>query len=214
MLNGCRLIVFLVLSSYHAVAQDEWELKTERDGVKVYQKEVQDSRIKALKVICEYASTPAIILAVLMDVENGTEWIYHTKSCKLIRQVSPLELYYYSEVSLPWPVENRDFVAHLTATVDRRSNVVTVNGPAVPGHVPQKKGIVRINHSKGMWIITPIEEKLVHVEYTLQVDPGGNLPAWLVNMFAAEGPIQSFKKLRDVLNNPKYQQAESGNEGR
>jgi hypothetical protein len=208
MLNRCRLTIFFVLSSYHVLAQKEWELKTERDGIKVYQKGVQDSKIKALKVICEYASTPAIILAVLMDVENGTEWIYHTKSCKLIRQVSPLELYYYSEVSLPWPVENRDFVAHLTATVDRRSNVVTVNGPVVPDYVPEKKGIVRIHHSKGKWTITPIEKKMSRVEYTLQVDPGGNLPAWLVNMFAAEGPIQSFKKLKDMVNKPKYQQAD------
>jgi len=206
MLNRCRLTLCFVLISYHAIAQNEWELKTERDGVKVYQKEVQDSKIKALKVICEYASTPTTILAVLMDVENGTEWIYHTKSCKLIRQVSPLELYYYSEVSLPWPLENRDFVAHLTATVDRRSNVVTVNGPVVPGYVPEKKGIVRINHSKGMWIITPVEKNLIRVEYTLQVDPGGNLPPWLVNMFAAEGPIQSFKKLKHMLNKPEYQQ--------
>jgi len=211
MLNRCRLTVFLVLSSYHTVAQNEWKLKTEKDGVKVYQKEVQDSKIKALKVICEYASTPAIILAVIMDVENGTDWIYHTKSCKLIKQVSPLELYYYSEIALPWPLENRDFVAHLTATVDKRSNVVTVHGPVVPGHVAERKGIVRIRHSKGDWVITPIEKKAIRVEYTIHVDPGGNLPAWLINMFAAEGPIQSFKKLKDMLNHPKYQHAAFSN---
>ena len=131
--------------------------------------------------------------------------MYHTKSCTLLKQVSPSELYYYSEISIPWPAQNRDFVAHLIVKQDPQTRVVDVDGPAVPDFVPLKTGIVRIDHSIGKWVLTPATDNHVKVIYTLQVDPGGAIPAWLVNMFAAEGPIQSFKGLKLQLQKPAYQ---------
>jgi hypothetical protein len=35
--------------------------------------------------------------------------------------------------------------------------------------------------------------------YTFETDPGGNVPAWLVNSFADKGPFESFKKLGELL---------------
>ncbi|RVU00412.1 lipid-binding protein [Mucilaginibacter limnophilus] len=202
------IITILSLITSHTFAQTDWKLKTEEDGIKVYLAPVSGSRVKAVKVECEYNAGPAALVAVLMDVKNCTEWVYHTKSCVLVKQVSPSELYYYSKISLPWPVENRDFVGHLTVSHDLKTHVITVDGPAVPGFVPEKKSIVRIANSKGRWTITPTGKNHIRVEYVLQVDPGGNLPAWLVNMFAAEGPIQSFKNLKLQVEKPQYQNAQ------
>lgn len=199
--------MFLLLSWSNASAQRDWKLNTEKDGIKVYLANVPDSKIKAVKVLGEFKATPAVLVAVLMDVQHGTEWVYHTKSCRLIKQVSPSELYYYSEVSLPWPAQNRDFVAHLTVFENTKTHVITVNGPAVPGFVAERDGIVRIAHSEGQWIIMPRGIDRIDVQYTLQVDPGGSLPAWLVNTFAAEGPIQIFKKLKLQLQKQAYQNA-------
>ncbi|MCJ8211646.1 START domain-containing protein [Mucilaginibacter sp. RS28] len=187
-------------------AQTTWTLNTEKEGIKVYTSPVPDSKVKALRVECEYKTTLSQLVAVLLDVKGCTEWVYHTKSATLIKQVSPSELYYYSEINLPWPTENRDFVAHLIVQQNPDTKVVTMDGPAVPGFVAVKKGIVRIDHSKGRWVLTPSDGK-VKVEYTLHVDPAGAIPAWLVNLLAAEGPIQSFKALRTQLQKPQYQNA-------
>jgi len=201
------LALFLLLNWSPASAQRDWKLNTEKDGIKVYMAAVPDSKIKAVKVLAGFKATPAALVAVLMDVQHGTEWVYHTKSCRLVKQVSPSELYYYSEVSLPWPAQNRDFVAHLSVSENAKTHVVTIDGPAVPGFVAERDGIVRIGHSEGQWIITPHGNDQIDVQYTLQVDPGGSLPAWLVNTFAAEGPIQIFKKLKLQLQKPAYQNA-------
>ena len=80
--------------------------------------------------------------------------------------------------------------------------VVTINGPAVPGFVPEKEGIVRVNNSTGKWVITPLAQNQIKVEYTIHVDPGGTLPAWLVNMFATQAPMQMFKNLKEQLKKP------------
>jgi hypothetical protein len=38
----------------------------------------------------------------------------------------------------------------------------------------------------------------------LHVDPAGTLPSWLVNMFAAEGPVKIFKAIKVQLQKPVY----------
>jgi len=207
-LIAMRKIIYAILLLtllQKANAQQNWQLSTETSGIKVFSSTVADSKVKALKVECEFNATLSQLVTALLDVKTCTEWVYHTKSCVLLKQVSPSELYYYSEISIPWPAENRDFVAHLTVKQDPETKVVYVDGPAVPGFVPPKKGIVRIDHSIGKWILTPTANTHVKVVYTLQVDPGGAIPAWLVNMFAAEGPIQSFKGLKLQLQKPAYQ---------
>ncbi|WP_426672154.1 START domain-containing protein [Mucilaginibacter sp. McL0603] len=196
--------LLLVLGLNSASAQNDWKLSTEKDGIKVYTSMVSDSKVKAIKVECDLSATPSQLVALIMDVTTAPDWVYHVKSAKLVKQVSPAELYYYSEVSLPWPAQNRDFVAHLIVSQDPDTKVVTIDGPAVPGFVPVKKGIVRIDRSFGKWVITPTGSDQLHVEYSIHVDPGGSLPAWLVNIFATDAPLQIFKSLKTQMQKPIY----------
>jgi hypothetical protein len=197
------LLLFL-LNLAIANAEEPWALSTNKEGIKVYTRHVANSKIKAIKVECILNASAAQLVAVLMDINTCGEWVYHTKSTNLIKQVSPAELYYYSEVQVPWPVHNRDFIAHIKVTQDATTKVVTINAPCISDMVPVKDGIVRIEHSVGKWIITPIDNNQVKVEYTLHVDAGGSVPAWLLNMFITQGPTESFKKLKVQLQKPAY----------
>ncbi|WP_221392495.1 START domain-containing protein [Dyadobacter sp. NIV53] len=198
------LLLFFCFEITSVFGQSVWKLVTEEEGITVFSKVVPGSKIKALKVECILKSSASQLVELLLDVNTADQWVYRTKSCVLLKKVSASELYYYSEVSLPWPLENRDFVAHIAVSQHPATKVITVDAPAIPGWVEDKKGIVRINHSKGLWIITPIGKEKVKLEYTLQVDPGGIIPAWAVNMFAAQGPIESFKNMKKQLQLPRY----------
>jgi hypothetical protein len=200
------LILFFV--RIDVFGQNPWKLSVEREGIKIYTRVVPGSKVKAIKVECMLNATESQLVALLMDVNSSADWVYHTKSCVLIRQVSPSELYYYSEISVPWPAADRDFVAHLTVTQDPETKVVVINGPAVSGMVPEKKDVVRINNSTGKWVITPYGIDQLQVVYTLHADPGGSIPAWMVNMFATEGPLQIFRKMKIELQKPVYKNAE------
>ncbi|TDE10542.1 START domain-containing protein [Dyadobacter psychrotolerans] len=201
------IFFYLLFQVTLAAGQGKWQLITEKQGTKVYSKEVANSKIKAIKAECVLNSSASQLVTLLMDVPVAEQWVFHTKSCVLVKIISPSELYYYSEVSLPWPLENRDFVARIRVTQDPVTKIITVDAPAVPGWVPVKKDLVRISHSVGLWIITPLDKEHVKLEYSLQVDPGGVLPAWLVNAFAAQGPLESFKAMKEHLLLPKYKNA-------
>ncbi|MGV3601308.1 MAG: START domain-containing protein [Dyadobacter fermentans] len=182
-----------------AVAQDGWRRVAKRDGIQVYAKTVTDSKIKAMKAECALDAGVEDVVALLLDVNAAGQWVCHTKSCRLIRRISNTELFYHTEVSLPWPLDNRDFVTHLKVIRNATSDVVTVDAPAVPGVLPVKEGIVRVTHSVNRWHIRPLPNGKTWVEYMLQVDPGGHIPAHVVNMFASRAPIETFQNMRKVL---------------
>lgn len=199
------LFPFLILfSHYSASAQADWTLKRTNNGINIYTKTVSSSGLKGIKVKCSLPAKLSQMVALIMDVNAGEEWVYGTKSSTLLKKVSPSELYYYSEVDIPWPLSNRDFIAHLIVSQDPRTKVVTINGPTEANYLPVKKNIVRVNHSNGRWVLTPTKNNSIQIEYTLEVDPGGTIPVWLVNLFATSGPTETFKKMKVQIQKSQY----------
>src|SRR4051812_26894624 len=88
----------LLLNLNFALAQKGWTLASKKEGIQIYTASVPDSKVNAIRVECRLNARPTQIVALLMDVESAPKWIYHTKSCKLLKRISPSELYYYSEV--------------------------------------------------------------------------------------------------------------------
>src|SRR5476651_2223 len=127
-----RKILFITLMMIVQVipvsAQDDWKLQKDKDGIKVYSAAYPDSKVRAIKVVANYDASPQEIADIVMDINTATEWVSHLKSSSLIKRVSQNELYYYSEVSLPWPVANRDFVAHLTRYENAQTRAITIDG--------------------------------------------------------------------------------------
>ncbi len=187
------LITFLSANTF---SQNDWILKTDKEGIKVYTKNLENSSLKVSKTVCVIDAPLNKITAVLLDVNRAADWVYATKKSTLLKQLNPLELYYYSEVSVPWPASNRDYVVYMKVSQDEKTKAVSVVGENKPTYLPAVKNIVRIQQSYTKWSMTPLQNGQVQIEYYLQVDPGGIVPAWLINMFSTKGPFETFKNLR------------------
>lgn len=202
-----NLFVALLLCGY-AWAQGDWKLKTDKDDVQVYMKAEDNSSYKSVKTVTTLHTSLSAVSAILLDVLKTPDWVYGTKQCSLLKKESPTSLYYYAEMGMPWPVSNRDFVIRISLSQNPQSKIVTVLATNLPTYIPEKDGIVRIQRSSGKWTISPVGNGMVRVEYILQIDPGGSLPASIVNMFSYNGPFQSFKNLRTQVNKPEYAKAQ------
>ena len=196
--------IFSFFVSHECFSQKDWTLKTEKNGIKVYTKSFENSPFKAIKTVCTIDASLTKTTAVLLDIKNTGDWVYSTKSAVVLNQISPTELIYYSEINVPWPASNRDFIVRLKVTQDAKTKAVTLLADNLPNHLPTYKNIVRIPQSYSKWVIEPVNANQVKVEYVLQVDPGGSVPAWLINMFATRGPLESFVGLRSQVKKEKY----------
>jgi len=137
------------------------------------------------------------LVATIMNVENHYRWAYGTKSATILKRISKTEIIFYKEIASPSPASNRDIVMQLK--VRQANNTVRVEGVALPDFIPRKEGLVRVLVSNETWFITKLDERKIKIQYFLQIDPGGALPAFLVNLFAIKGPYESFENLKGIL---------------
>jgi len=202
MKNSCIRLAGLVLFSTFAsaaIGQYNWKLSKDEDGIKVYQSEVKHSKFKSIKVECTLDGTYDKLMSILNDVTNQKNWVYNNKNSSILQRISPNDFYYYSETYLPWPMTNRDAIIHLKMNKDSLDRFLKISAVSVPGYAPEKSGMVRVPRSDISWYVTMPSAKTISIVYIFDAEPGGSLPAWVVNMFTDKGPYESFKKLSELL---------------
>ncbi len=186
----------IILSGY---SQYKWKLSKDKDGIKVFLAENPRSKFKNIKVECTLQGTFDKLIAILTNVDHLKDWVYNTKTSYVIKRITPYDLYYYTETSIPWPMSNRDAIVHLRIMKDSLQRFVKVSAVSEPLYIPERDDKVRIPRSNVNWYVTMPARSTISIVYTFEADPGGNLPAWVVNSFADKGPYESFKKLSEIL---------------
>ena len=200
-------ICWLALQTQISKSQQNWELKTDKEGIKVYKSADSRSKFDQLKLECSVNASVSSLVAVLLDITNYPQWVYHTRKSTLLKKVSDQELFFYEQIESPFGASDRDLVVVIKIYQDQDSKIVHVTVTSVPDYIPQKKGFVRVPMSDEKWRITPVTKDLCKIDYHLEIDPGGSVPAWLVNQFSQKGPYESFRQLRKQVEAEKYRNA-------
>lgn len=198
----CLLLALLFVTSF--LRAQEWELKRNKDGIKVFVKEQPNTSIKALRFTTTVRADLQTIAAVLTHVEGFDDWVYASLESRTINRVSDGEVYYYALVDFPWPFDNRDLVLHSNFWQDKKTLALHSKTSSVPTMEKENDGIVRIKKTEIHWVFTPSSNGNVQVDYTLSSDPAGNIPAWMVNLAADQGPLQTMIKFKEMLEKEKY----------
>jgi hypothetical protein len=201
------LVMACILITSWNIQDNDWALRRESDGIKVYTRKSPGATVKEVRVTGVFTNSLSSIVSLLQDKESHPSWIYHCKSAKELKHVHNLEQYCYQEIELPWPCEDRDMVTNYKIQQDSSTKAITIYVTGVPDYIPEVPGLVRIRKVSAKWMIRPRPDKKVDVEYVVNVDPGGNIPAWLINMGVTEGPYDSLIKMKAKLQEKKYAQA-------
>jgi hypothetical protein len=96
-------------------------------------------------------------------------------------------------------VSDRDMVVRMKAEHQPGLTWAKIESLAMPDFIPLRKERVRVPRSKEVWEITSLTDKKIKISYYLQVDPGGSLPPFLVNLFVTKGPYETFENLKQLL---------------
>jgi hypothetical protein len=179
--------------------KNDWILKKEKDGINIYSRHSDISKFNDLRIEIDLPGNLSQLSSILLDVEKYPQWAYATKSSVLIKKISENEEIYYSEIEAPWPASNRDFYADMKVAIDDDSHSLTVTSVGMKDYQPEKKNLVRVPMSKAVWNISTKSDKTIHLQYILQVDPGGSIPGWILNIFGTKGPLETFENLKTKM---------------
>ncbi|HIQ14459.1 MAG TPA: hypothetical protein EYH38_02660 [Leucothrix sp.] len=201
-----KLLFVLCLLLSNIAYADNWQLTKEGEGIQVFTRATPGSAIKAFKGVVSIPARLTSIVAIIDDTSVYTRLFYNTKSAKELKKMGDMASYKYVVTALPWPAQGRDSIIHSVLKQDKQSKTIQITMQGVPKYLPLKPGLVRIKKMTGRWLLIP-EKESVKVVYEMNVDPGGNLPKWLVNSMSVDLPFSTLKNLRSLVKQAKYQKA-------
>jgi hypothetical protein len=197
-----KLLLILIVSFFQiSQAQEEWQLEKDKNGIVVYTRRGDGTKLKEYKGI---TVVDAPIKRVSAFINNVPEWEKVMYKCKegtpkVLKQVSKNEYYAYMEISSPFPASNRDVIVLYTNHSPENDGSILIEFKAQPNFIPEKKGIVRVPEVDGYWKLIPVSDTKTKVIHQSLSSPGGKVPAGLANTAAVEAPYSTLEKLKAIL---------------
>ena len=195
------ILFFLCLSTslfLNPVAED-WELTTEKEGIQVFTRFSETSNFKEVRIKLTIANDMNKLIAFLNDVPKYKSWVYKCIAAEELGREDAQNYTYYVETDMPFPLQNRDLVVKSKSWKDPVTGIVMSKSVAAQDVMPKKNGIVRIPAYESSWRIEPLGPNKTFIDYKVKTDPGGSLPAWIVNMGVTIGPVKTMQALRKEL---------------
>lgn len=174
----------------------DWTLEIEEEGVRVFTKVVEGEPIKATRAIAEFDASPERIAGILSDPSQSVQWMDRVSLSKMVRRIDANSFIVYNQISLPWPMDDRDLV--VTVDVKREEDRITMSMRNSPSEYPEQEGMIRMPKYVGTWILEPLPggRSLVTSESFSTV--GGSIPDWLLSG-AVESAKETMVNLREYL---------------
>lgn len=193
------MTLILCIHSIWGLAQSsECTLKKEKDGIRVYSCKSDTSKYHSLQADFSIHNTSIDQLEkFLLDIPNYVNWQYNTLEAEIVKQVSNNQITYRTLVDAPWPVENRELIVQFQSIKENSGEMNLVLHSTIAEFAPPKD-VVRVPFSKSRWYVKTAGTSL-DIKFELSIHPGGQVPYWLVNMVLAEGPYQSFRTLKKLM---------------
>jgi hypothetical protein len=195
----CSLLLFFLCTKAQVPDLKDSHLVKHKNGIEVYTATGGHGGLKLIKVSAEMTGSLERVKQIFTDIASQPEWVYGTRKAYLVKKQDENNLLYYNETGLPWPASNRDVVIRMMLETEPGLKKLVVRQEAEPGSVPANKGLVRVEHLSGLWRFTETGNNKLKATYSIDIDPGGSLPAFVVNMFVAKGPYETFIKLQQLL---------------
>ena len=115
-------------------------------------------------------------------------------------------------MNYPLKFQPREYLAAQRLSRIPGTNGLLVEVNAAPHKLPLSDCCIRVEHMQNTWRYTPVNDREIEIEYTVDVDDGGYFPYVLANLGAPYfvGGMLShmqgmFDKEREIAPNPQFQ---------
>lgn len=199
-------LIFILLSiiSFDLEAQSKWDIVKQTDDITVFTRKSENSKYKEVKITMTIKCTMNELVAALEDVDAHKDWVPYTIDSKMVKKDSDSEFYYYVSSDFPFPAKDRDVVIYYEREQAADSKVVITRSEAAPEVLPKSDGFVRVPVFSSTYVLTPLDDGIIDIEYLLKVSPGGKIPAWIINLGVTKGPIKTMESLIKLIDSGKY----------
>jgi len=203
------ILLSLVISAYHTTSHaqfsdnTQWIEKRNRHGIVVYTSKIEGSKYRAVRFKTNISGKLNSVIGLILDSTACSRWVEMCKESRIIETISETESYIYTYNDLPFPLKDRDVVAHVIWQLNAKTGQVTMTSNAVNGKTETTKAI-RLQNATAKWQFTPQNDDTILVEGYAHIDPNGPIPTWLNNMMLVKSPYKTMKSMHKVIASGAY----------
>ena len=194
------LVVSLV---WRFTGSNQWELKAESHGVKVYTLKSPGSDRVLYKANFRVRSSLSAIVAAFQD-PNACEGGSGCES-KMVKRIDDQLIYFYLKGTPSSWVRPRDVVVRTLTHQNAATKEVLVEVVAVADMAPRDECCVRVVDMSNYWKFSPVENGWVDVEYSINVDVG--LPHALLYLWLPDLLTKQRGYFQRLFSATKYREA-------
>jgi len=193
-LYSIRLFIILLI----CFDQDApWKKSLDKDDIVIYTRKVEKSPFHEFLAETEMTGTVEEFRALITDFDHYTDWSPDCQSVELIEQDAPEKYIYHMKLKVPFPFSKRDIVQELILKETESELLIKIVNH--PNKIDEEDDAVRMKQGKGEWVIKQISSERISIRFQYLADPGGDIPAWLVNSFIVKNPYKSLRNIRNII---------------
>ncbi|MBS3772295.1 MAG: START domain-containing protein [Bacteroidales bacterium] len=199
-------IFFIALMMNASAAGDDWELRKDRDGIRVYTKEREGSGIYMYKVITSSRMKPERVYKQVVDFRENLKYMELVDSLAILDHRKNERYINYMWIDMPWPVKNREMVMDMKVQFSPDS--IRLVSDDLPGRIQDSETTIKVADFHEEWIIRAFGNTgNTQITVTGWINPGGSIPTWVVNMFSVRTP---FRFISGILKELRAEATEPG----
>jgi hypothetical protein len=180
-----------------AFAGGRWSTLTKEAGITVTTRTEKGRQFPTFRGTGRVKADLWKIIAIIQDASKHTQWLHQCSEGGMLKRVDEMTQIVYNRIDAPWPVKDRDVVLRGKIDFINPAKEVKIRFRAINSGLKKKPSdVVRMPVLEGHWYLVSMGPGKTLVEYQVNADPGGELPAWVVEQGSKELPLFTLRNLR------------------
>ena len=172
-----------------------WSIVKANEEILVYKKPTENG-FNAIRIEARISAPLESFIDFVNQVDRYPEWVFKCREAENLEHSSNTSMKYWMVSDFPFPFKDRDLTIESSHHIDN-TGVFHSTSHALPNQVDSSN--IAITHFDARWKVTPIGRNEINIEYEVQTEPGGVIPAWLYNLAVDLGPFKTMQNLKEIL---------------
>ncbi len=186
-----------------------WKKKLSKAGIDTFTRPHTTSAIDCYRGIMVVKGDIELYKALFLDIDYYPKVFHTTVKTEIVEHIGPQEQIVYV-VNKSFGAKARDYYARCNWEQDQRTGGYTFSWVIEPQY-PEIQGYVRVPTLQVVNRLRPvINTNEIEVSHEAHVEPGGKVPAMLVNRLLTEVPWQTLYNIRHHIQKGIYPQKAGG----
>lgn len=183
-----------------AETQQEWKLSVQDEGITAYERISPDGEWLSYKGEALIEAPIDTVLYFFKDIERSRKFTPGVKIKHILEEFSKTDRIEYAYIPLTWPFADRYMVYRAKEVFNDGSSVLLTANSTQTNPYKEEENVLGFLKG-GRFYLKSVGPKMELTQVTVEVnlDPGGRLPFWLINLYGKNWAGRLLENLKEDI---------------